>query len=142
MKKKILSIASHLGMFIVIEILFVFAILHEFPHISLMEKVWIVHVSYWVLLIIAWIIRESLKKFWQKFLATYIPVVFHIGGHIYIWMITIETINEHKDAHSTMWMIIATISLWVIIFVWERLLHRNTHCSSHHASTHKHCKDD
>jgi len=142
MKKKMLSIASHLGMFIVIEILFVFAILHEFPEISLMEKIGVVHVSYWILLILAWIVRESLKKFWQKFIATYFPVVFHILGHIYVWMATIESVNEHHHEQSTLWMIIATISLWIMIFVWERLLHRNTHCESHHISLHKHCKED
>lgn len=140
MSKKLLSLISHLWLFLVIEILFVFVILHEFPEISLFEKLWIVHFSYWILLIVAWFIRERIHTYRKKFLATYIPLVYHIAWHIYLWLATVETIEKHH--HDVSWMIIATIAFWFIIFFWERLLHKKTHCDSCHAETHKHCHED
>ena len=63
-------------------------------------------------------------------------------GHIYIGYATIESVEEHSHAgeHSLSWMIIATISLGILIFVGEWLLHRKTHCDHHHQSAHEHCK--
>jgi hypothetical protein len=143
MKKKLFSLISHLLVFIAIEILFVLAVLHEFPEIGLFEKIGIVHTSYWGLLIIAGLRREKLHKYRQKFLATYIPVVYHIAGHIYVGMITVETMDEHAhDEHSTIWMIIATIVLGIFIFVGERLLHRKYHCDTCHVEAHKHCHEE
>ncbi|GEM_PF-1608739 len=84
MKAKIRTISSHILLFVLIEILFVFAVLHEFPEVSLFEKLGIVHISYWIILIGAGFWRERLQKYWQKFLATYLPVVYHMLGHIYI----------------------------------------------------------
>lgn len=143
-KKKIWTILSHILVFIAIEILFVFAVLHEFPEIWLFEALGIIHISYWILLIIAGFIREKCKKYRQKFLATYIPVLYHMIGHIYIGYATIESVerNTHWQEHSLLWLIIATISLWIIIFIWELLLHHKTHCDSHHQSVHKHCDHD
>lgn len=140
MNKKLLSLISHLWLFLVIEVLFVFVVLHEFPEISLFEKLWIVHLSYWILLIIAGFIRERVHVYRKKFLATYIPLVYHIAWHIYLWIATVEIIEEHQH-HDISWMIIATIALWVIIFLWERLLHKKTHCDSCHAEAHKHCHE-
>ena len=129
--------------FIVIEILFVFAVLHEFPEIGLFETLGIVHVSYWIMLIIAWFLREKFKKYRQRFLATYIPVVYHMLGHIYVGYATIESVEEHShgDEHSLLWMILATISLGVLIFVGEWLLHRKIHCDHCHQDAHAHCED-
>lgn len=84
MKAKIRTISLHILLFVLIEILFVFAVLHEFPEVSLFEKLGIVHISYWIILIGAGFWREKLQKYWQKFLATYLPVVYHMLGHIYI----------------------------------------------------------
>ena len=142
MKKKILTILRHILVFVGIEILFVFAVLHEFPEVGLFEVLGIIHISYWVLLIIAGIIREKLAHYWQKFLATYIPVVYHVLGHIYIGYVTIESVESHGHEHTLMWLIIATISLGILIFVGEWLLHRTSHCSHHHQSVHQHCKAD
>jgi len=145
MNKKVISFISHLLVFILIEILFVFVILHEFPEISLFETIGFVHTAYWIMLIIAWFIREKLKKYRQRFLATYIPVVFHIAWHIYVWISTVESIHEHHHwhEHDTVWMIIATIALWIIIFIWEWLIHKKFHCDSHHIEFHKiHCKEE
>jgi hypothetical protein len=67
-----------------VEILFVFIVLHEFPKVSLLEKVGVVHITYWILVIGAGLWREHLHTYWKRFLATYIPVVYHIIGHIYV----------------------------------------------------------
>ncbi len=143
MSKKIVSFVSHLAVFIIIEMLFVFVILHEFPEISLFETIGIVHITYWILLIIAGVMREKLKSYWQKFLATYIPVLFHIGWHIYVGMVTLESIEEHHhwEEHNMVWMIVATLALWILIFVWEWLLHKKYHCDTCHWEVHKHCKE-
>lgn len=143
MKKKIWTILSHMLVFIIIEILFVFAVLHEFPEVSLFEKLGIVHISYWLILIAAGFWREKLQKYRQKFLATYLPVVYHMLGHIYIWYATIESVEAHShwDEHSLLWIVLATISLGVLIFVGEWLLHRKTHCDHCHQDAHAHCED-
>jgi hypothetical protein len=84
MKKHIATVSKHLFLFIGIEILFVFAILHEFPEIYFFGTLGLIHASYWVVLIISGYIREYLTRYWQKFLVSYIPVIYHVIGHIYI----------------------------------------------------------
>lgn len=144
MQKNLKTLIRHMLLFIGIEILFVFAVLHEFPEIRLFETLGIVHISYWILLIIAGYIRETLTRYWQKFLATYLPVLYHMIGHVYIGYVTIESVEAHNKGHEhgLLWMILATASLGVLIFVGERLLHRTTHCDHHHQSVHKHCKEE
>lgn len=143
MNKKVISFISHLAVFVVIEILFVFVLLHEFPKIWLFEKIGIVHAIYWVMLILAWIIRKNLEKYRQRFLATYIPIVFHIIWHIYVWMATIESIDKHHHEDGIVWIIIATGALWIMIFIWEWLIHRKFHCDIHHGQFHKkHCQEE
>lgn len=87
--------------------------------------------------------RIKLKTYWQRFLATYIPVVYHLLGHIYVGYITIETMKEqsHGHEHDLLWMILATISLGILIFVGEWLLHRKIHCDHCHQDAHVHCED-
>jgi len=113
MKAKIRTISSHILVFVLIEILFVLAVLHEFPEVGLFEKIGIVHISYWILVIGAGFWREKLHKYWQKFLATYLPVVYHMAGHIYVGYATIESVEAHSHGseHSLLWIILATISL-------------------------------
>lgn len=147
MKKNILSFSAHLGIFILIEIFFVFIILREFPSISLLGTVGIIHTIYWIIVIIAGILRVKIKPYWWKFLATYIPVVLHIIGHIYIILLTVETVVQEDaahahDEHSITWIIISTITLWIFIFIWEWLLHRKQHCDTCHGETHKHCVEN
>lgn len=144
MNKKFISSAYHLLVFVLIEILFVFIVLHEFPKFHLYEKIGIIHLIYWVILIPAGYAREKAKKVWQKFLATYIPVVYHIAGHIYIGFAIIKTAgeNDYERQHSLAWLIVATLALGVLIFLGEWLLHKKIHCDTHHWKVHKHCKND
>nr|MDD3720580.1 hypothetical protein [Candidatus Gracilibacteria bacterium] len=141
MRKRIISSLLHVLLFVIIEILFVFVILHEFPEVSFFEDLGVVHLLYWVSIFVAGYIRENIQKYQIKFLATYIPVVFHIIGHLYIGEETINHIGTHS--HSTeFWLIISTISLGVFIFIGEYLLHKKYHCDHSHQKVHKHCKED
>lgn len=141
MKKKIISSILHVLLFVLIEILFVFLILHEFPKISFFEKIWIIHIIYWICVFIAWYVRENIEKYQVKFIATFIPVLIHIIWHLYIWEETINQVNPHSE-HSALWLIISTISLWIFIFIWEFLLHRKYHCEHAHQKVHKNCIED
>lgn len=143
MKAKIRTISSHILLFVLIEILFVFVVLHEFPEVGLFEKIGVVHISYWILVIGAGFWREKLHKYWQKFLATYLPVVYHMAGHIYVGYVTIQSVEAHTPGteHNLWWLIWATVSLWILIFVGEWLLHRKTHSDHCHQDVHAHCED-
>ena len=133
----------HLLLFVAIEILFVFVVLHEFPEVSLFEKMGIVHISYWIILLLAGVRREQLHTYRKRFLATFVPVVYHMIGHIYVGYATIESVeNNTHNEHSLAWIVVATIALGVLIFVGERLLHRKLHCDHCHQSVHKHCDPD
>lgn len=144
MKKRLLSSLLHIWVFVLIEIAFVFVVLHEFPEVSFFEELGMVHLIYWIMIFIAWFVRENLRSYKTKFIATYLPVVFHILGHVYIWHETMELVEEHAHhAHgSPFWLIVSTIILWIFIFAGEYLLHKRYHCESHHHKAHKHCKED
>lgn len=141
MKKKLLSSFLHVIVFVIVEILFVFIILHEFPEVNFFEYLWIIHLLYWLSIFVAWYIRELVNSYKIKFLATYLPVVFHIIGHLYIWEKTIQNIKNHSHFNE-FWLIISTICLWIFIFIWEYLLHKKYHCEHCHSEVHKHCKED
>lgn len=142
-KNRIISSLLHILLFVVVEIIFVFLILHEFPEISFFEDLWIVHLLYWISIFIAWFLRENIKSYITKFFLTYIPVVFHIWWHLYLWEVTLEHIEHHWHEHwSDIWLIIWTICAWILIFIWEYLLHKKYHCEHNHAKVHKHCKED
>lgn len=138
-KKQLMSLLSHLALFVIVEILFVFIVLQELPSVSLFSLIGIVHLMYWISLIVAGITREYCTKLRQKFLCSYGPLVFHVLWHIFVGLETLEHIAEQHDDHdhSIVWMIIATISVWIILFLWEYLLHRKTHCEVHHDEFHK-----
>lgn len=140
-KKSIISSLLHLLLFVIVEIFFVFIILKEFPEVSFFEDLWIIHFIYWISIFVAWYVRENIKSYQVKFLFSYIPVVFHIVWHLYLWEITLEQIDQHSHS-SDFWLIVSTICLWIFIFVWEYLLHRKYHCEHNHDKVHKHCKDD
>lgn len=140
MKKNILSSLIHLWVFVVIEVLFVFLVLHEFPEISLIESIGIVHLIYWISIFIAWFLRARFKKYIFKFLATFLPVLFHVLWHIYIGHNTLEHAATHSHG-SPIWLIISTLTLWVFILIWEYLIHQKYHCDVHHESVHKDCKE-
>jgi lysylphosphatidylglycerol synthetase-like protein (DUF2156 family) len=133
----------HLLLFLVIEVIFVFLIFREFLETDLLTAIGILHTSYWwVLLFAAWI-REKCQRVWQKFLATYLPIVYHVGIHLIAGRMSVEEHmhEEHHDEHSLMRIIIASIAAGVLIFIGEYLLHRTTHCETHHADAHVHCHD-
>lgn len=94
------------------------------------------------MIFVAGYIRESLKSYKTKFIATYFPVIFHVLGHLYIWHETVEIVGKHSHGHGEVWLLISTVILWIFIFIWEYLLHKRYHCESHHAKAHKHCKED
>lgn len=140
MKKRLLSSFLHILLFVLIETAFVVIILHEFPSVSFFEDLGIIHLLYWIALFIAWFVRESLKNFQVKFLATYLPIVLHVVGHFYIWHETLSLV--HSEEHSGIWLLISTVVLGILIFLWEYLLHNKYHCETHHERVHKHCHDD
>lgn len=142
-KKSIVSLFLHLLLFVVVEIIFVFLILREFPEVSFFEDLWIIHLAYWISIFVAWFTREHINSYQVKFLFTYTPVVFHIFWHLYIWEKTIWFIeNNWHTPSSNFWLIISTISVWILIFIWEYLLHKKYHCDHHHDKVHKHCKEE
>lgn len=134
----------HLLLFLVIEIIFVFLIFREFPETNLLSMIGVLHTSYWWVLIFAAWIRERCSKVWQRFLATYIPVLYHLAIHIIAGRVAIEEYGhgQHHDEQNLLWMTIAAICTGILIFVGEYLLHRNVHCETHHADAHKHCHDE
>lgn len=140
MKKRLLSSLLHILVFVSIEIAFVFLVLHEFPEISFFEELWIIHLAYWLFIFVAWYLRDIFKNYKTKFLATYLPVLFHVLGHLYIWHETIDLIDK-SHSHNDLWLIVSTIVLWIFIFIWEYLLHTRYHCETHHDKVHKHCRD-
>lgn len=140
MKKRLLNSLLHILLFICIEVAFVFIVLHEFPEVSFFEELWIIHLIYWLLIFIAWYLRDIFKSYKTKFVATYLPLLFHVFWHFYVWHETIYLIDKHNN-HSDIWLIVSTIILWIFIFIWEYLLHNKYHCESHHDKVHKHCKD-
>ncbi|MBW7954874.1 hypothetical protein H3C61_03610 [Candidatus Gracilibacteria bacterium] len=139
MKKRLLSSFLHIILFILIEIAFVFLVLHELPTINLLEEIGIIHLVYFLFLFIAGYLRDLLKGYKTRFLATYLPVLFHVLAHIYIGHETIDLIDNNN--HGDLWLIISTIVLGVFIFIGEYLLHTRYHCETHHNKVHKHCKD-
>lgn len=136
----------HLGLFALIEIIFVLIIFREFPETNLLTLIGILHTSYWGVILLAWWLREKYAHHvWQKFFCTYVPVVYHVFIHIYAGIETVhqmtEHVGEHHDEHSMTWLIVGTVSAWVLIALGEYRLHRTTHCETHHISAHKHCHD-
>jgi len=143
MKKKLISRISHLLLFIVIELLFVFLILRELPSVSLFSLIWIVHLVYRASIILAGIVRESLHKLRQKIIASYFPILLHVAGHILVIFKTVEHVHEHShEKHNIIWLIVTTISVGALIVLWEWLLHRKIHCDHcHHKFHEKECDD-
>ena len=138
-----LSFFTHLALFLFVEIIFIFIIFRELPETNLLTLIGILHTSYWFVLVVAGLLRENYAHLiWQKFLCTYIPVVYHVFTHILVGLITIEEMTQHNSAeHSMTWLIIGTICAWVLIALGEYRLHRTAHCETHHQEAHKHCHD-
>ena len=141
------SFFSHLALFALIEIIFVLIIFREFPETSLFTLIGLLHTSYRWIVLLAWRLREKYTHLVrQKFLCTYLPVLYHVVIHIYIGIQTVHEMSEysgeHHDAHSMPWLIVGTLSAGVLIALGEYWLHRTRHCDTHHISAHKHCHDE
>ena len=137
------SFLQHLGLFLLVEIIFVFIIFRELPPISLVGLTWILHSSYWIVILSAgWIREHYAHRVWQKFLSTYLPIVYHVIIHIYIG---VESFHELQNGHaeqSVMWLIIWVVAAGILIALGEYRLHRTSHCATHHKKTHLHCHDE
>lgn len=144
--RNIKNFIYHLGIFALVEIIFVLIIFREFPETNLLTLIGVLHTSYrWVILLAWWLREKYAHRVRQKFLCTYLPVLYHVIIHIYAWVITVEEmsehIGEHHDEHSMTWLIVGTVSAWILIALWEYRLHRTRHCDTHHISAHTHCHD-
>lgn len=144
-KESVQNFLKHLGIFLVVEIVFVFIIFREFPSVSLLTMTGILHTSYWIVVILAWLIREKYAhRVWQKFLCTYLPIVYHVLIHLYIGMEVLHEAEEHGHAHDEhgIWLIVVTLAAGVLIALGEYWLHRTTHCVTHHHKAHATCHDE
>jgi len=145
MKKAFSRFGLHLLVFILIEVIFVLILFRELPETNLITLIGLLHTSYWLILLFAWRLRERMHIVRQKALCTFLPVAYHLFIHLYAGRAALEMHHEEEvhlhDEHELWWMIAWAILLWVLIFVWEYLLHRKVHCDSHHEKAHKHCHD-
>lgn len=140
MKKiQLKSFFQHLILFVLIEVLFIFILFRELPETNILSAIGIWHSIYWVVLLLAAFWREKTHKVWQRFLATYTPVVAHLVMHLWVWVITLETYDIHAHEEEGGWLILWVIMLGVLIYRGEWLLHRNIHCETHHHKAHSHC---
>jgi hypothetical protein len=147
MNSSIKNFLSHLLLFTCIEIIFVLIIFREFPQTNLLTLIGLLHTSYRWIVLLAWRLREKYAHLVrQKFLCTYLPVLYHVVIHVYVGVETVhemtEHTGEHHDEHSMTWLIVGTISAGVLIALGEYWLHRTRHCDTHHHSTHIHCHDE
>lgn len=141
-----LLLLQHLLLFLIVEIIFVLVIFRELPETNLLTLMGVLHTSYRCVLVLAWWLRiHYAYRVWQKFLCTYIPVVYHVVTHVAASLIILEEMSDHGEHHSNpdilrLW--IGTFSAWMLIALGEYWLHRTTHCDTHHAIAHKHCHDE
>ena len=137
----------HLGTFAVVEIIFVLIIFREFPETNLLTLIGVLHTSYRGVIVLAgWLREKYAHRVRQKFLCTYLPVLYHVIIHIYAGIVTVHEMAEHAgeqhDEHSMTWLIVGTVAAGILIALGEYRLHRTRHCDTHHLSTHEHCHDE
>lgn len=145
MKKiSLVSMLTHLAVFLVVELVFVLLVFREFPSISLVSLTGILHLSYWAIVIGAGLIRELYAKaVWHKFFCTYFPVVYHIVIHVYLGRHLVHDHHghDHHHDHEMGRIIVGTIIAGGLIALGEYRLHRTSHCATHHQQAHQHCHD-
>lgn len=148
MNKSLKWFLSHLSLFVLIEIIFVLIIFREFPETNLLTLIGVLHTSYRGVILLAWWLREKYAhRVRQRFLCTYVPVLYHVIIHVYAGIETVHEMTEHveehhHDEHSVTWLLVGTIAAWVLIALGEYRLHRTAHCDTHHAKLHAHCHDE
>ena len=147
-KENLTNFLNHLGLFLLVEIVFVLIIFREFPETSLLTLIGVLHTSYWIVILLAWFVREKYAyRVRQKFLCTYVPVVYHVVIHIVAGAMAVEEMaghahEQHHDEHSVLRLRVGTICAWVLIALGEYWLHRTRHCETHHVKAHVHCHDE
>ncbi len=141
---KIKHLFQHIALFVVVEFLFVLLIFREVPSVNVVSFTGIAHLIYWLVIIFFGWLRDRTQKVWQKFLLTFSPIVLHVLVH---GAVTREVFQEHghhethvHDEHNIWRMIIGSIVAGIVILAGEYLLHRTTHCTTHHQSAHKKCQ--
>lgn len=135
------SLLAHIGLFLLVEIIFVLIVFREFPAVNLYTKIWIAHLIYRGVVVLCWLRRRKAQKVMTKFIALRAPMVLHLLIHVRIW---IETVEEHAHGHEhheweVLWLVIWTLIAGLIIYRWEKLIHRNNHCETHHQAAHDAC---
>jgi len=105
---KTIAFFLHLGLFVVVEMVFVFLLFREFPETNLLTLIGVLHTSYRLILLVAWWMREKrATKVRHKFLATYLPIVYHVGIHIYAGIFAVqEHANQFYQEHEFVRIII------------------------------------
>lgn len=144
MRQSVKNYFWHLWVFILVEILFVLVIFRHFPTPSLLTLVGVLHLIYRWMVLVAWRLRETYAHLVrQKFLCTYVPIVYHVLMHLYVGWATIDHMTDHlhEHDHEMEWIIIGTVIAWVLIALGEYWLHRTMHCTTHHTKAHAHCHD-
>ncbi len=141
MTKNRTSFWLHLLLFVVVEVIFVFILFRELPETNILSAIGIGHISYWLIILFAWAVREQLRHVRQRFLATYLPIVYHVVVHLWIGFETIHA-GEVRHEWEEIRIIIGAIIAGGLILWWEILLHRKYHCDTHHVHTHEHCEED
>lgn len=75
-----------------------FLLFRELPETNLITLIGVLHTSYRAVLLFAGWLREYLHHVWQKFLATYLPVMYHLFIHLYAGRAAIE-MHEDEVGH-------------------------------------------
>ena len=143
-KNNLTGFFAHLGLFFLIEIIFVLLVFRELPETNLLTLVGLLHSSYRWIVMLAWWIREQYAHLvWQRFFCTYIPVIYHVIIHIVAWIVTIEQLDaERHHEQGFLWIVTGTLAAGILIALGEYWLHRTRHCDTHHVSVHMHCHDE
>lgn len=134
------SFLQHLLFFVIIEVIFVIVLFRELPETNRFTLIGVLHTSYWWILLVAWWIREKVHKVRQKFLCSYIPLLYHVFVHVWVSVAALEELSHH-DEHSLPRLISWWVLLGWLIWLWEWRLHRSVHCETHHQTAHAHCHD-
>lgn len=138
MKQSLQNFLIHVGLFLLVEIIFVVIIFREFPPFNLLTLTGILHASYRMVVVVAWLIRPRVEQLWSKFVVTYVPIVYHVVIHVYMGVVSIEDMHNKGIHHQDelLWIIVGTLVAGLIIGFWEYILHRKEHLEEHHRLHH------
>ena len=147
MQKNLKSLLWHIGLFVLVEIVFVLIVFREFPETNLYTKIGIAHIIYRCIVLLCALWRSKAKTVNTRAIALWTPIVIHLLIHIWIWRETVAEHSDHDHWHEYHWseelirLIIGTVVAGIIIYLWEKYLHRAHHCDTHHTHAHQDCID-